>query len=509
MARIATASSIKEFGDFQTPLELAQRTCALLADRGLRPASVLEPTCGVGNFILAALDRFPETKKVLGVEINGTYVAQLAAALQNRSDAEKVQVIQTSFFDADWAILTAGLPQPILVLGNPPWVTNANLGALGSGNLPKKSNFQNHTGMDAMTGKSNFDISEWMLIKLLERLEGRRATIAMLCKTAVARKVLSHAWQHRLLVGQSEMHVIDAATSFGAAVDACLLICHLGSSQRHCDCRVFARLGDEHAAATIGYHDDQLVADIELYNRWKHLGGREVYRWRSGIKHDCSKVMELRRVGDRYINGYGESVDLEEEYLFPMLKGSKLANGQTERLHRWMIVPQRSVGDDTDALRARAPKTWDYLEKHGSALDRRASSIYRKRPRFSVFGVGDYAFSPWKVAIPGLYKTIRFAAIGNVSAKPIVFDDTCYFVPCQTQEEAEYIASLLNSSAAREFLSALIFWDAKRPITIDVLRRLDLTALARALGSQERIDAYLAQRATRLSPRQMQIFKGD
>ena len=45
-----------------------------------------------------------------------------------------------------------------------------------------------------MTGKSNFDISEWMLIRLLEALQGRRATIAMLCKTATARKVLRHAW---------------------------------------------------------------------------------------------------------------------------------------------------------------------------------------------------------------------------------------------------------------------------------------------------------------------------
>src|SRR5207248_8948112 len=51
-------------------------------------------------------------------------------------------------------------------------------------------------GIAARTGKSNFDISEWMLIRLLRALRGRAATLAMLCKTATARKVLRYAWQN-------------------------------------------------------------------------------------------------------------------------------------------------------------------------------------------------------------------------------------------------------------------------------------------------------------------------
>jgi len=39
-----------------------------------------------------------------------------------------------------------------------------------SENLPKKSNFQGLRGLDARTGKSNFDIAEWMLIRLIEAL---------------------------------------------------------------------------------------------------------------------------------------------------------------------------------------------------------------------------------------------------------------------------------------------------------------------------------------------------
>ena len=37
-------------------------------------------------------------------------------------------------------------------------------------NLPEKKNFMGLRGMDARTGKSNFDIAEWMLIQLIEAL---------------------------------------------------------------------------------------------------------------------------------------------------------------------------------------------------------------------------------------------------------------------------------------------------------------------------------------------------
>src|SRR5260370_27855375 len=119
-----------------------------------------------------------------------------------------------------------------------------------------------------------------------------------------------------------------------------------------------------------------------------------------------------------------------------------------------------------------APKAWAYAERYGELLDRRASSRSRRRPRFSVFGVGDYTFAPWKVAISGFYKKLQFTVVGSVAGKPIVLDDTAYFVGCQGEAEARYVAGLLNSEAAREVFSAFVFWDAKRPVTVELLRRI-------------------------------------
>ena len=500
------SASVEEYGDFQTPPELAEQVCRLLADRGMNPASVLEPTCGIGNFLLAAVEQFPNLSTGLGIDVNDGYVAITKAKLAGRSAAAKVKVIHESFFEVDWPKTLGDLAEPILVVGNPPWVTNSALGALGSSNLPDKSNFQNRTGLEAMTGKSNFDISEWMLMKLLDMLSGRRATLGMLCKTAVARKVLVHAWKNDITLSDAEIHPIDAMASFGAAVDACLLVCSLSPASHNRDCRVYRQLGDDNLVATIGYHDDQLVADVAAYERWKHLGGEEVYKWRSGVKHDCSKVMELWQAGNQLRNGFDEVVDLEDDYIFPMLKSSEITNGHSKEPTRWMLVTQRAVGAETSVISVVAPKTWEYLKRHGEFLDRRASSIYRNRARFSVFGVGDYTFAPWKVCISGFYKKLQFATVGPYQGKPVVLDDTSYFVSCQSEQEADFIAELLNSRPAREFYSAFVFWDAKRPITIDMLRRLDLSAVARELGAEDAWERFQFKKRKGQEARQLEFF---
>jgi len=70
-------------------------------------------------------------------------------------------------------------------------------------------------------------------------------------------------------------------------------------------------------------------------------------------------------------------------------------------------------------------------------------------------------------------------------------DDTCYSIPCKSREEAEFLIELLESAPAQEFLQSLIFTDSKRPITIDVLRRLSLFELARRLGRLESLQHFV------------------
>ncbi len=496
-----------ELGDFQTPIALSERICDLLFAQGTRPASILEPTCGKGNFLLSALDRFVSATKAIGVDINPTYIEQVENRLARRTDSNQATVLQGDFFLVDWERILDELPEPILVIGNPPWVTNSELASLDSQNLPEKASFRNLSGLDAITGKSNFDISEWMLLRILEWIDGRDATVAMLCKTTVARKVLAHAWQQDIRLGHSHIYLIDARKAFGASVAACLLVCDTTNKERDQICTVYSDISDDAYETTFGFRDGCLIARIEYYERWRHLVGEDRYRWRSGIKHDCSKVMELKKEEHGYRNKLGELYDLEDTYIYPMFKSSDIAGATLPQPSRWMLVTQRTVGESTAPIRYKAPKTWAYLNDHGELFAKRKSSIYKNRPRFSIFGVGEYSFAPWKVAISGLYKQLRFVIVGPHAGKPVVFDDTCYFIPCQSEKESQYLAGLLNSEAARQFFQSFIFWDAKRPITIDILRRLDLVALAKELGVEDTARNLLSTKAdTNPFPRQLALF---
>ena len=481
-----------EFGDFQTPISLAREVCSLIAGTGFHPASILEPTCGTGSFLKASLETFPGVSRVFGFEINPQYVAQAQRAVAHALPHASIEVYQSDFFFTNWSEIVERLPEPILVIGNPPWVTNAELSTLGSNNVPMKSNLDNLRGIDALTGKSNFDISEWMLRENIKWLNSRNGLLAMLCKTTVARKVLLYAWQNGLRLESASLYTFDAQEYFGALVDACLLLVRSSPTGNSKECRVFHSLHVQQSDSIFGLQDGILVADVTLYQKRKCLIGNGFRGWRSGIKHDCSKVFELRVEHGRLINGLGEFVELEPEVLFPLLKSSDLAAHREP--HRWMVVPQRTMGDDLSRLRMHAPKTWNYLAAHAHLLDKRKSSIYKNRPRFSIFGVGPYSFAPWKVAISGLYKKLEFVQVSPFQGQPVVLDDTCYFFPCRSEEECNLLYELVMSDPAREFWSALIFWDAKRPITAQLLNSLDLMLLARLLGKECDVARTLAER---------------
>lgn len=473
-----------EFGDFQTPLALAREVCSLLLQQGIAADTIVEPTCGVGAFLIGAAEAFPNAS-LLGWDINQDYVDRAKTALGDAGAAKRVSVGAQDFFAHDWETELADIRGSILVLGNLPWVTNATVSGMNGSNLPMKQNFQGFRGIEARTGKSNFDISEWMLIQLLKALRGRSATIAMLCKTATARKLLRFAWQNDGRIAAASLYRIDAKKHFGAAVDACLLLATTGATGA-AEAKVFENFAAKRASTTLGLAGQDLVSDIRTYRRLKHLEGLCPYQWRSGVKHDCATVMELRQNnGHGLSNKLGEQVNIEPDFLFPLLKCSDLANRRLDP-ERFVIVTQRRVGEDTAPIAKIAPHTWRYLDSHRKLFEARKSSIYSGRFPFALFGIGVYTFMPWKVAVSGLHRAPQFALIGPVNDRPVLFDDTCYFLPFENKLEAEVVTEILNSEECREFLEALTFTDSKRPITVDLLQRLNIRAIAEDAGLAEK-----------------------
>jgi SAM-dependent methyltransferase len=496
---MATRKDVKtwEYGDFQTPKSLADIAVARLRDTlSFTPKTIIEPTCGVGAFLMAAAEAFPDAEKILGVEIDASYLSVLRNEIGEAPYRDKVDLIQADFFKLDWEAMLATLPKPILFIGNPPWVTNADIGLIKGDNLPVKSNFQNHKGFDAVTGKANFDISESMVLKQMDWIDQHGGAVAMLCKTAVARKILQSAWKANRPIEGSTCVQIDAMAHFGAAVDACFFQVERGHGEPSTDCAFFESFDDDAPSSVFGFHDGMVISNVDSYYRRRRLIGRDPhYTWRSGVKHDCSKVMELRRDGSGLLNGLGEIVSIEPTHLYPLLKSSDVAHGRVNQARLNVIVTQKKVGDQTDHIRLTSPATWAYLNRHRSLLDNRGSVIYRGKPSFSIFGIGPYAFEHWKVAISGFYKRLSFQLIPPHDDKPVMVDDTVYFLGCHTRAEAEFLHDILGSDEAQEALESMTFWNDKRPITVDLLKRLNIEELAQTLGRGDEYRGFNEARA--------------
>lgn len=492
---VVCESDRTEYGDFQTNIELATKVVNYLFKNEVSPEIVIEPTCGKGNFIVASLSRFKTIKKIIGIEIFKPYVWEtkfniLDFSLSNPNQSiPEIDIIHASVFDYNFKKISSLFPsEKLLIIGNPPWVTNSKLGSLNSSNLPNKSNFKNQNGLDAMTGKGNFDIAEYISLMLFEAFQNHSGHLALLVKNTVIKNIVYDQKNKRHNISRIEKFCIDSKKEFNVSVEAALLLCQF-NTEPSLDCTEFDFYSLE-KKSKFGWLNSKFVSNIDDYNENKNIDGICPFEWRQGIKHDCSSVMELEKEDDAFVNKLSETVSLEEELVYGILKSSDLKNTLIKKTRKFTIVTQSRVGQDTLHIKQLYPKTYAYLSKHISLFNARKSSIYKGKPLFSIFGIGEYSFKPFKVAISGLYKTFHFTLVLPQNNKPVMLDDTCYFIGFDKLDYAVYSIILLNNKKTEDFLKSITFSDAKRVFTKDLLMRIDMLNIATST-SQEEIEYQL------------------
>ena len=462
-----------EYGDFQTPLKLARQICRWLKETGIKPEVLVEPACGRGNFIIAALETFPTIKSVYGIEIYEPYISEIKERISTLEKRDvDIKLIQENVFHFPFGdIAKRHRDNEVLVLGNPPWVTNTGLSIKQSRNLPKKSNIKNASGIEAITGKGNFDISEFITLLMLKAFANSNGSFAFLVKNSVVKNIVHSQRDFSFPITNLQQIGIDAKKEFDACVDAGLFFSRF-SERPAKSCEVLKSF-DSPVSRSFGWTQNKFVADIVRYEENAAFDGISPSIWRQGLKHDCSAVMELTVVENGYRNKRYETVCIESGLVYPLLKSSDLKEQIIAKTKRAVIVPQTIIGQDTKYIEADYPLTFNYLNRNKTFFEKRKSIIYRNKPPFSIFGIGSYSFKPFKVAISGLYKQTQFSLVLPIDGKPVMLDDTCYFLGFDTLEEAARVMYCLNQPEIQNLLQSIVFWDCKRVITKDILMRLN------------------------------------
>ncbi len=359
---------------------------------------------------------------------------------------------------------------PLLICGNLPWVTTDALSRLVDDyQLKIRDNPKNLKGLDALTGSGSFDISERLALRFVSiAIEQRNANIALLLKESVARRVLVEC---RNQFAKAAVVKVDSREWFDVKVSSCLL--HL-----------------QFMEGALPVHEVEYYQDFEgectevwtLYDGIVRRRSKESRKkppvlsnitWRHGIKHDAAAVFELdltdaRDAEQRAI--FERSA--ESSYLYPLVTARSLQRADLQTFSRYMLVPQKRLGDTSIESDAQGLVELDYLRSKRDSLLKRRSSIYRKKPFYAIFGIGHYSFAPFKAAVAGLYLRPRFCFLGPVHGKPIVLGDTAYFFPSDSAIDAAIIVALGNEAVITAEICEMAF-TGKRPITKRLLDSLD------------------------------------
>ena len=81
--------------------------------------------------------------------------------------------------------------------------------------------------------------------------------------------------------------------------------------------------------------------------------------------------MELSLKGSSFVNGFKEPVEIEGEYVFPLMKSSMFKAPVVNNFSKHVIVTQKRIREDTSHIKTDAPKTWAYLTSHKEYFSRR------------------------------------------------------------------------------------------------------------------------------------------
>jgi len=144
---------------------------------------------------------------------------------------------------------------------------------------------------------------------------------------------------------------------------------------------------------------------------------------------------------------------IEPNLIYPLLRGRDVK--------RWKVVPSANIlvthlprmgliAISEDKMKIEYPKTYLYLKRFEEQLRKRKSRgisdmLKKGAPFYTMFGVGTYTFSKYKVVWTRIAK-IEAAVVTEKDGKTILPQETITLVPTDNKDEAYYLAAMVNST---------------------------------------------------------------
>ncbi|MCK6456324.1 MAG: N-6 DNA methylase [Phycisphaerae bacterium] len=152
------------------------------------------------------------------------------------------------------------------------------------------------------------------------------------------------------------------------------------------------------------------------------------------------------------------NAELEPDLLYPLLRGREVRRWSAERSAHIILAQDVTTrrGIEEGLMQRQYPRTHRYLKRFEQDLRGRAAfkryytrkergRVVETGPFYSMFDVGDYTLAPWKVVWHRMVAPLGAVVVGKDHGKPILPQETHVFVATRSQQEASYLAGMLNS----------------------------------------------------------------
>lgn len=395
-----------------------------------------------------------------------------------------------------------------LVAGNPPWVIWDNLPAEYRDDTKPiwvRHGLFPHGGMDTILGKSKKDIAMLMTYEVADTLLVKDGRLGFVITQSVFKTSGSGQGFRRFHLGSKTplqvVHVDDMVDfqPFEAASNrTTVLILQKGRATKYpAPYTVWQktargeRIGFDLTLAEVSAMTRRLnyvaepVGEDDLTTPWltarpkvaktvrKMLDSSDYEAHAGAYSGGANAVYWLQKIQDRrdgtvlvknWTEGAKREADevqavLEGDYVFPLLRNSHVRRWKAESSGHILVVqdPEERKGIDEEELQKACIQTWKYLKNFEKLLRSRAAfkryytrkkngRVEETAPFYSMFDVGTYTFSRYKVVWPNMGNRLDAAVVSELDGKPIVPQHIVSMVAVHTLDEGHYIAALINST---------------------------------------------------------------
>lgn len=161
---------------------------------------------------------------------------------------------------------------------------------------------------------------------------------------------------------------------------------------------------------------------------------------------------------------------IEDKLVYPLIRGKDICKWRYKTPYQ-IIIPYNEDGQviSKKDLKINYENTYNYfynqsngfvdiLKNRGIVKKHFASLKDTENPEYVLYDIGKYTFSPYKVVWKALANGMIATVISCKNNKLVIPDHNVVMIPIENEDEAHYIAGILNSEIVTKFVNAYISW---------------------------------------------------